>query len=85
VLELQHLYRAMDFLEANKAVIEEAIYFRTADLLNLDVELIFYDTTSLHFEVDDEDEGMGPDEEVRGSFLDLSGAATAGHVEERAR
>ena len=27
-----------------------------ADLLNADVELIFYDTTSLHFEVDDEDE-----------------------------
>jgi hypothetical protein len=37
----------MDFLEANKPAIEEAIYFRIADLLNLDVELIFYDTPSL--------------------------------------
>lgn len=67
-LELHHLYRAMDFLEANKATIEEAIYFRTADLLNLDVELIFYDTTSLHFEVDEEDEGLGANDEVRGSI-----------------
>jgi hypothetical protein len=28
-----------------------------ADLLNADVDLIFYDTTSLHFEVDEEDQG----------------------------
>jgi hypothetical protein len=46
-LELQHLYRAMDFLEAEKAAIERAIYFRVADLLSLDVDLIFYDTTSV--------------------------------------
>jgi hypothetical protein len=39
-LKLQHLYRAMDFLEANKDAIERAIYFRVADLLNLDVEVI---------------------------------------------
>jgi len=55
-LELQHLYRAMDFLEENKAEIEKAVYFKVADLMNVDVDLIFYDTTSLHFEVDDEDE-----------------------------
>jgi hypothetical protein len=66
-LELHHLYRAMDFLEENKAAIEEALYFRVADLLNTDVELIFYDTTSLHFEVDEEDVGAGVDDEVRGS------------------
>jgi hypothetical protein len=40
-LELQHLYRAMDFLEANKDAVEKAIYFRMADLLNLDVEIVF--------------------------------------------
>lgn len=66
-LELQHLYRAMNFLEANREVLEEAIYFRTADLLNLDVELVFYDTTSLHFEIDEEDEGDS-DGEVCGSL-----------------
>lgn len=55
-LELHQLYRAMDFLEANQEAIERAIYFQVADLLNLDVDIVFYDTTSLHFEIDDEDE-----------------------------
>ncbi len=58
-LELHQLYRAMDFLAANKDTIEQAIYFQVADLLNLDVDLVFYDTTSLHFEIDDEDGGDG--------------------------
>ncbi|MGH8305796.1 MAG: IS1634 family transposase [Steroidobacteraceae bacterium] len=66
-LSLQHLYRAMDFLEAHKEAIEKALYFRMADLLNLDVEIIFYDTTSLHFEIDAPDQGSGPNEEVHGS------------------
>lgn len=56
-LGLHHLYRAMDFLEAHKTQLEEAIYFQVSDLLNLDVDLIFYDTTSLHFEIDEEDRG----------------------------
>ena len=55
-LELQHLYRAMDFLEAHKEEIERAVYFRMADLLDADVDVIFYDTTSLHFEIEAEDE-----------------------------
>jgi len=55
-LGLQHLYRAMDFLEEEKAEIEKTIYFKMADLMNADVDVIFYDTTSLHFEVDEEDE-----------------------------
>ncbi|MBK7663877.1 MAG: IS1634 family transposase [Sterolibacteriaceae bacterium] len=56
-LKLHQIYRAMDFLEANKEAIEQAIFHRVADLLNLDVDVIFYDTTSLHFEIDDEDVG----------------------------
>jgi hypothetical protein len=56
-LERHHLYRAMDVLEAHREAIEEALYFRLADLLNLDVDLVFYDTTSLHFEIDDVDAG----------------------------
>lgn len=68
-LKLQHLYRAMDFLEANREAIERAVYFRMADLLNLDVEIVFYDTTSLHFEVDEPDRGFGENDEVHGSAL----------------
>ncbi len=66
-LSLQHLYRAMDFLEANKEAIERAIFFRVADLLNLDVEVTFYDTTSLHFEIDEEDHGLGAEDLIHGS------------------
>jgi hypothetical protein len=40
-LSLQQLYRAMDFLEANKEAIERSILFRLADLLNLDVDVTF--------------------------------------------
>jgi len=67
-LELHQLYRAMDFLEATKEAVEEALYFRIADLLNLDVELIFYDTTSLHFEVEHNDVGVGEQDLVHGSI-----------------
>jgi transposase len=70
-LSLQHLYRAMDFLEANKEPIEREIFHRVADLLNLDVEVLFYDTTSLHFEVDEEDHG-GDDKDI------VQGSAAAG-------
>lgn len=66
-LGLQHLYRAMDFLEANKDAIEKEIFFQTSSLLNLDVDVVFYDTTSLHFEVDQEDEGCGEEDLVAGS------------------
>jgi hypothetical protein len=55
-LELHHLYSAMDLLEAHREEVEKAVYFRMADLMNADVDLIFYDTTSLHFEIDEEDE-----------------------------
>jgi hypothetical protein len=66
-LKLHQLYRAMDFLEANKDAIERAIFFRVSDLLNLDVDVIFYDTTSLHFEIDESDHGAGKDDVVHGS------------------
>lgn len=55
-VQLQHVYRAMDFFQEHKEAIERAVYFKMADLLHADVDLIFYDTTSLHFEVDEEDE-----------------------------
>ena len=67
-LSLQHLYRAMDFLEANKEPIEREIFHRVADLLNLDVQVLFYDTTSLHFEIDQPDRGFGEDDIVHGSL-----------------
>lgn len=55
-LQLHDFYLAMDYLEEHKAEIEKAVYFAVADLMKADVDLIFYDTTSLHFEADEEDQ-----------------------------
>ena len=55
-IELQHLYRAMDVLLEYRETIHKEVYFAVADLLNLEVDLIFFDTTSTYFEMDEEDE-----------------------------
>jgi transposase len=55
-LALDHLYRALDFLLCHIDSIEQELFFRTADLFNADVDLIFWDTTTLYFEIDDEDD-----------------------------
>jgi transposase len=58
-IELQHLYRAMDVLLEYRETIHKEVYFAVADLLNLEVDLIFFDTTSTYFEMDEEDkEGL---------------------------
>ena len=46
-IKLHHLYMAMDFLDRHMDDIEEELYWHIGDLLNQDVDLIFYDTTSV--------------------------------------
>ena len=55
-LKVDQLYRALDFLTMWVEQIEHDVFLRTADLFNLDVDLIFYDTTTAYFEVDEPDE-----------------------------
>lgn len=47
-------YRALDLLvEADaEAQVQEAVFFCCADLLNLEVDLLFFDTTSTYFEAE---------------------------------
>jgi hypothetical protein len=54
-------YRAMDLLvEADaQAKVQEAVFFACADLLNLEVDLLFFDTTSTYFERDEPESGTG--------------------------
>ena len=68
-LELHHLYRSMDFFERHKETIEQELFFRVADLFSCDVELIFYDTTTLHCEIDREDADGAADATLHGSGL----------------
>jgi hypothetical protein len=42
---------AMDLLHANIGEIEKTVFFNTANLFNLEVDLIFYDTTTASFHV----------------------------------
>jgi hypothetical protein len=43
-------YRAMDWLHAVRGELEKQVYFQVADLLNLQVDLFFFDTASTYFE-----------------------------------
>ena len=49
-------YRAMDWLLEIEEQLCERVYWQTADLLNLEVDLLFFDTTSTYFETDRADE-----------------------------
>ena len=49
-------YRAMDWLMKVQTDLAEAVYWATADLLNLEVDLLFFDTTSTYFECDRADD-----------------------------
>jgi hypothetical protein len=58
-LKVDQLYRALDVLASHAEAIQEEVFLKTADLFRLDVDLIFYDTTTAWFAVDEEDEADG--------------------------
>ena len=49
-LQVQHFYRAMDFVLEHADQIQEEVFWSTANLLNLTVDLIFFDTTNTYFQ-----------------------------------
>jgi transposase len=55
-LKLEQMYEAMDLLYDHAEEVEKHIFFQTANLFNLKVDLIFYDTTTASFSIDEEDE-----------------------------
>jgi hypothetical protein len=59
-IAVDQLYRALDFLTVWSDEIERDVFLRAADLLRLDVDLIFYDTTTAYFEIDEVDEVAEP-------------------------
>jgi hypothetical protein len=54
-IELHHLYRALSYLVKGKDDIEQALFTRGRDLFSLEVDLVLFDTTLVHFE------GQGPE------------------------
>jgi len=54
-------YRAMDWLLEIRDDLERRVFDNLADLLNLEVDLLFFDTTSTYFAIEDEDEPVARD------------------------
>lgn len=54
-LKLDHLYEAMDLLYRHSIRVEERVFFQTANLFNLAVDVVFFDTTTASFSIDFED------------------------------
>jgi hypothetical protein len=73
-------YRAMDWLLEISAALEKEVFWQVATLLDLEVDLLFFDTTSTYFELDEADAPLTRDE--RGTALaeatDGDGATKAG-------
>lgn len=51
----QVFYRAMDFLLETDEPLQCEVFFSVANLLNLEVDVILFDTTSTYFECDDDE------------------------------
>ena len=57
------LYRAMDFLLACSERVQESVFFSVAHLLNLEVDVIFFDTTSTYWETEPGEDTEDEDED----------------------
>ena len=61
----QPCYRAMDWLLQIEPELARQAYFQVTDLLNLEVDLLFFDTTSTYFETEEADEPAPRDADRR--------------------
>ena len=57
-------YRAMDVFLSVLAELQEAVFFSVANLLNLQVDILFFDTTSTYWETDAADDALLDDDEA---------------------
>jgi len=67
-LEVHHFYRAMDVLGEAMDELREHLYFQVTDLLNADVSVLFYDTTSVSFYLEEADPETRDDEDAPGGI-----------------
>jgi Transposase DDE domain len=69
------LYRAMDFLLDCSGRVQESVFFSVASLLNLEVDVVFFDTSSTYFEVDVDEALDDDDDDEDGEPGDASAGA----------
>ena len=61
-VDVHQLYRAMDFLLEAHDEIQREVFWSVANLFNLEVDLLFLDTTTAYFEIEGEDEDVAVDD-----------------------
>ncbi len=74
-------YRAMDVFLGVLAELQEAVFFSVANLLNLEVDILFFDTSSTYWETDSADDALLDDDDETG---DASARAVEGVADLRA-
>ena len=57
-LELQHFYRALDFLSHHQPDLERDLFLRVTDLFSQELDLVMFDTTSLRYWGEGSDVGI---------------------------
>src|SRR5262249_13284605 len=72
----QSCYRAMDWLHEVRDDLEKQVFDEVAHLLNLEVDLLFFDTTSTYFELQEPDEPVARDD--KGHRADPAGDGDEG-------
>ncbi len=72
-------YRAMDFLHAALPALQERVFFNVASLLDLEVDMLFFDTSSTYWETD------GLPDELQDDDADAEQSGADGLVSERGR
>ena len=64
-VEVHQLYRAMDFLLEASEKIQHDVFFSVANVFNLEVDLLFLDTTTTYFEIEGEDDDTDDEDGFR--------------------
>jgi len=55
-LQLNHIYRGLDILAANKIEIEEALFNQNKTMFNISTDIVFYDVTTFYYESKNEND-----------------------------
>ncbi|HET7415416.1 MAG TPA: IS1634 family transposase [Arthrobacter sp.] len=72
-------YRAMDFFLTALPELQEAVFFSVANLLNLEVDILFFDSSSTYWQTESADEALLDEgEEDSGDGTDEEGRAVEG-------
>jgi hypothetical protein len=80
-VDVQQLYRAMDFLLEAHDEIQREVFWSVRNLFNLEVDVLFIDTTSTYFEIEGED----PDDEDDAGEGEGEGAGASAEEERERR